>query len=487
VKQEKIEVPSSAKSVAVGTAWAAIDNWTQQGIQIVAFVVIGNIIGPEVYGVMAIGFVYMLLVNSFIKETFGEAIIQRKDAHRGHFEAAFWVVFGLGVVAAIASFIGAPYVAAVFEDPRLVPVITMLGLVFPVTGTANILQSKLRRDLDFRSLAIRSIIAYGASSAVAIYLALDGYGIWSLIVFQLLIPVLDFLCLAIQGRWLPRIRFSRDDFSDIADFSYKTMGSQIIGTFAMQIDRLLVGYFIGPVALGLYGMARRIVDAIQRTILGVINTVALPAFSKLQDDKEQLCKAVTNASHFASLVAFPAFAGLALVSNWLIVLLLKPEWQSVGAMLPILCFGGFTMSAGLFLTTVKRAVGRAGLVMKLAILTVFLRLGVCAAAIYYGYGVFGVIVTTTALTYLLMPLRLILVKRLIDLKIWEYCKSVIPATVATLFMSACVYGVQVAVADEVPVAAALMAMIVTGAVSYVAALLLVARSSLMLIMATVKR
>ena len=480
-------MPSSAKSVAVGTAWAAIDNWTQQGIQIVAFVVIGNIIGPEVYGVMAIGFVYMLLVNAFIRETFGEAIIQRRDAHRGHFEAAFWVVFVMGVVAAIGSVVAAPFIADVFEEPRLVPVITMLGLVFPVTGAANILQSKLRRDLDFRALAIRSILAYGASSAVAIYLALEGYGIWSLIVFQLCIPVLDFLCLAIQGRWLPRLRFSRADFNDISDFSYKTMGSQIIGTFAMQIDRLLVGYFIGPVALGLYGMARRIVDAIQRTLLGVINTVALPAFSKLQDDKEQLCLAVTNASHFASLVAFPAFAGLGLVSHWLIQLLLKPEWQSVGAMVPILCFAGFTMSAGLFLTTVKRAVGRAGLVMKLAILTVFLRLGVCAAAIYYGYGVFGVIVTTTALTYLLMPLRLILVKQLIDLNIWQYCKSIIPATIATAFMSACVYGTQIAIADEVPAAAALLAMITAGAVSYVAALVIVARSSLVLIVSTVKR
>jgi len=154
---------------------------------------------------------------------------------------------------------------------------------------------------------------------------------------------------------------------------------------------------------------------------------------------------------------------------------------------PILCLAGFTMSAGLFLTTVKRAVGRAGLVMKLAILTVFLRLGVCAAAIYFGYGVFGVIVATTALTYILMPLRLILVKRLIDLNIWQYCKRITPATIATAFMSACVYGTQIAIADEVPAATALLAMITAGAVSYVAALVIVARSSLVLIMSTLKR
>jgi len=487
MENKQKEQPSAAKKVARSTAWAAVDSWSQQGIQIVTFVVIGNIIGPEVYGIMAIGFIYMVVANAFIRDGFGEAVIQLKNAEREHFEAAFWVVVGLGLLAAGFSWLLAPYFAAWFDEPQLAMVIGLLGLTVPVIGAANLMQCKLRREMNFRALAFRSFVAYGGSAILAITLALMDYGIWSLLAFQICMPTLDYLCLAIQDRWLPRPRFSVSHYRDIAGFSYKSMGSHIITACGKQIDRTLVGLFLGATALGLYGMALRIFGGIQQTLMGVINNVALPAFSKVQDDTEELCRALKNATHFASLTAFPAFAGLALVSDWLISVLLKAEWQELGSILPILCLYGFTIPSGLFLTTAMRAVGRAGLVLNIATLTICLRLALCGGAIGFGFGFYGIVVATTAVPIILLPFRLYLAKRIIGLRVVDYCKSMIPAAAATSFMAACILAAESLVSGQAPAIVVLVALMVMGAASYVAALFLIARPSLNQIAAAVRR
>jgi len=487
MENQNKEQPSAAKKVARSTAWAAVDSWSQQGVQIVTFVIIGNIIGPEVYGIMAIGFIYMVVANAFIRDGFGEAVIQLKNAERAHFEAAFWVIVGFGLFAAGLSWLLAPLFAAWFGEPQLAMIIGVLGLTVPIVGAANLMQCKLRRAMNFRALAIRSLVAYGGSAILAVTLALMDYGIWSLLAFQISMPTLDYIVLAIQDRWLPRPRFSRAHYRDIAGFSYKSMGSHIVTACGKQIDRTLVGLFLGATALGLYGMALRIFGGVQQTLMGVINNVALPAFSKVQDDKPKLCDALKNATHFASLTAFPAFAGLALVSDSLIDVLLKEEWQELGSILPILCLYGFTIPSGLFLTTAKRAVGRAGLILNIATFTIFLRLGLCGAAIGFGFGFYGIVIATTAVPILLLPLRLYLAKRIIGLQIVDYCKSMVPAAAATSFMAACVLATEILIGVQAPSIVVLVASIVMGAVSYVAALFLIARPSLNQIAAAVRR
>ncbi len=81
--------PHRRRAIAKGTAWAAIDNWTQQVFQLVTFLIIGNILGPDIYGTMVIALLYLLFIQAFLVEGFSQSIVQRAEIEREHVEAAF--------------------------------------------------------------------------------------------------------------------------------------------------------------------------------------------------------------------------------------------------------------------------------------------------------------------------------------------------------------------------------------------------------------
>jgi len=469
---------SSVRAVARGTAWAAVDSWAQQGIQLITFLVIGNIVGPGVYGTMAVGIAYYLIASGIVRDSFSEAVIQRLDAEPAHFDTALVTVIGIGVGLSLLSLGLAPLMAHGFGVPELRIVISILGLVFPVMAAANLLQSVLRRGLNFRALAIRSLIANNLAAILAMTLAYANAGIWSLLVYQITLPVLDLLCLIVQSPVRPRLRFSLAHFRDLVGFSGHTIVTNLLNTLGLQIDRLLIGYFIGTHALGLYGMARRIVESADKALLGVVNMVALPVFTRLQATPRTLAAAVTNATRYSTLIAYPAYAGLALVVPKLVDVALTPEWRPIAGIVQVLCAVGLVFPLALFLATGKRAVGRVDLNLRITTLMLVLRAGLCLGAVLLGYGMAGILIATCMVPFLAMPYRLRLSRDTMEIDRLAYLSTAIQPLAATLIMAACVFTIGRALAGTFAPAVQLTAMIVTGIASYVAALLLIARASL---------
>lgn len=468
----------SATRLARGTIWAALDNWTQQLSQLAGFIVIGNIVGPEVFGIMSMAMLYALFAHALLVDSFAEAIVQRLEVEREHLEAAFWSLIALGGTAMLVSLMFADAVADFFAEPLVSPVIRWLSVSFLVVGAASLLQSKLRREFNFRALAGRSLIAYGGAAGTGIVLALLGYGLWSLVIYQLALRLLDFLLLLAISRWLPRPRFSWSHLQELLQFGISNIGNRLLGLFAEHTDRILVGYFLGPHALGIYAIANRVVDGASNALAGVMHNVAFSAFARLQDDRAQMQAAIMFATRLASLVVFPVFAGLALVAPVLVDMVLSEEWRPAGTIIRILsiaCIAGFTYPVSYLVISALMALGRADQVLYMGIATVVVRSAMCFWAVQED--VMAVAIAVTAFEFLALPMRLYLVNRQIRLDILGYVRQMIPAALATVVMAACVFGTYVATEGMVPAAACAL-LVAAGVVTYTATLFVVARSSL---------
>src|SRR5690606_6830430 len=140
-----------------------------------------------------------------------------------------------------------------FSEPLLVPVIQWLSISFVFVGAASFFRGKLRRELNFRALAIRSVIVNVGSAGLGIGLALAGHGIWSLVAYQLCLRILDFLLLLMLCRWLPRLQVSWRHLGDLSGFGTNTVASRLVDAVALQGDRIIIGYFLDATTLGLYG------------------------------------------------------------------------------------------------------------------------------------------------------------------------------------------------------------------------------------------
>ncbi len=468
--------PHRRRAIAKGTAWAAIDNWTQQVFQLVTFLIIGNILGPDIYGTMVIALLYVLFIQAFLVEGFSQSIVQRAEIEREHVEAAFWSLTGLGLIAVALSFPAAGLVASVFSKPVLVEVIRWLSISFLFAGASSVLQSRLRRDLNFRALALRSVVAYGSAAAVGITLAVMGYGIWSLVVYHLWLSILDFLMLNLLTRWLPRPRFSQRHFGDLFHFGAHITAARIVNFFNSQIDRLLVGYVLGTTALGHFGMARRVVDGATFGLAGVMNTVALSVLSRLQDDRERLVQAFRSATHFISLIIFPAFAGLALVAPILVDAFLRPEWRPMGGVLQILSLGAMVVSLNWVLGAIIRATGRADLSFRISVFSTVLKIVLCVLAVPFGIEAVAVAFVIVPLS--VHPIMLYFVRKIIGVRFQEIAAELAPAAVSTVIMSTCVAAAHMVLTGHLSNGAELGALVAVGVVTYGAALFVTARRSL---------
>jgi PST family polysaccharide transporter len=461
--------------IARHALWAAADNWTQQAGQLIAFVVIGSIVGPELFGVMAMAHLYFRFVQAFLVDGLSEAIVQREDVEDGHLDAVFWSLLVLGIVATGLSYFAADFVAIFFGQAALVDVVRWISISFVIVGVTSVQQCILRRHLAFRALAVRSVVTYGASAALGIVLALRGYGLSSLVIYYLSQRILDPLMLTIGSRWWPRFRCSKAHFRDLLHFGLNNMGIRVLAFVGNQAERVIVGFFLGATDLGLFGMARRIVNSASYALTGVTNSVMMSVLSRQQVDKRALNHTLKNTTQVMSLVTFPAFVGLILVAPDVIRTALRPEWQGLTLILQILAFNGLWHCITFYLSTALRALGRADLMFRFACVSVSVR--VVVSLLIVRYGLEAVALSSVAITLLGAPPLLYLVARYAAMSPIGYLRSFAPALIATLFMAACVASTDHLLLESSTFSSGLQAvlLIATGGAAYAVALLVTAR------------
>jgi PST family polysaccharide transporter len=253
------------------------------------------------------------------------------------------------------------------------------------------------------------------------------------------------------------------------------MGVRIVAFFGLHVERIIVGFFLGATELGLFGMARRIVNSASYALTGVTNSVMLSVLSRQQMDKRALNRTLKNTTQVMSLVTFPAFVGLVLVAPDITKAALRPEWQGLTLILQIISFNGLWHCITFYLSTALRALGRADLMFRFACVSVSTRIVV--ALLIVRYGLEAVALSSVTITLLGAPALLYLVARHATISPAGYLRSFVPAVVATLSMAACVAATDHLLLESSTLSSGLQAilLIATGVAAYALALLVTAR------------
>jgi O-antigen/teichoic acid export membrane protein len=337
--------------------WAFVMNWGQQLAATISTFVIAAIVGPRSYGIVAIAAVYIALIQLALDQGISIAIIQRKELEPEHLDSAFWMNLAWSGILVAVSVGVAGWWADINHTQQLEPVIKVLSISIPITALTIVQQSLLQRQLDFKRLAIRSNVAAFFGGVLGIVLAIAGYGVWALVGQTLGVAGMSLVLLWAVGRWTPHFRFSGRHAKELLGFSWQVfMGN--LGTFVnRRIDALLMGVFFGPVAVGLYRLADRLVEALVTLGARPMQSYAIASLSRLQDDPEKLRGSVRFCMHLSFLATVPLMLGTVACSNE-IVNLLGPNWQAAGTVLKLLAIVGVVKALMLFTGSVLFAVSK---------------------------------------------------------------------------------------------------------------------------------
>lgn len=463
----------SKEKAVRGVAWSSAANWGCQLLSFVVYTGLARLLNPHAFGLVALAGVYIAFIQIFVTQGFGAAIIQRRDLTDEHLDSAFWIAMATAAVFCLVSILLAGVIAHFFKEPSIGPVIRWLSISILFYAMSSAPTAILTRELNFRALAVRSLATTGAGGAVGLAMAFTGWGAWSLVGQQLIGAALGTICLWFAVPWRPHLRISKRHLRDLYGFSLSLTGNDILWFFSQKSDQTMVGYGFGPSGLGPYSLASKLTGLVYEAVVTPFQTVAFPAFSRLQSEPLRFERVLHKFCEMSSFLCLPIFAGLAVVAPELVPLLFGSRWIAAVPLLQVLCFYGAARVVLAFMHPFMLAKGRAGLFLLLNIVLSILTFGGCLLAVRWGTEAIAASMVASMLAFLAIFLGVARVQ--LDVKPLALLKSFAFPVLCSSLMVLAVEAVRKFVTKGMMPAVVVIICVLTGVVAYIVTALLLRR------------
>lgn len=181
-------------------------------------------------------------------------------------------------------YVAAPAVSGFFESTQLTSILRVLRLAFVVNALKTIPYNRWTKDLFFDKRSEADFASIISGSIGSISLAWLGFGAWSLVFGPLIQSVVLAILVFCFSHWRPRpvVRLRR--IRRILDFGIPVLGARVLWCVYSSADFFVVAKFLGERWLGYYTIAFGLAASPVQKIIGTMNQIGFPVFSKLQSD-----------------------------------------------------------------------------------------------------------------------------------------------------------------------------------------------------------
>ncbi|ACK72571.1 polysaccharide biosynthesis protein [Gloeothece citriformis PCC 7424] len=447
-----------------GIVWSVIQQWGGQAISLIIFLVLARLLTPEAFGLLSLANLFLAFMQIFLEQGFSQALIQRKDLEPEHLDSAFWTHLVSGIFLTIIGVAISGLVAEIFSQSKLIPILQCFSFLFFINSLGHVPQAILTRNMAFKIMAVRILVAIVISGIVGVVMALNGFGVWSLVSQQFVFQSVVVLVVWGTVNWRPRFRFSQKHFQDLLNFSIHVLAFKFLKFFHKRSDSLLIGYFLGEVALGYYAIAYRVLEVMTQLLVGTCNQVALPTFARLQTEPKLFRQAFYKATQFTSVIAIPTFAGMAALTPELVKLLFGEKWLPSVPIMQILAFVGILYSLLNFNWSAFIAMGKPSWRFWLTLLTATLNIVACLLAVRWG--IVAVALGYLMSDYLAFPVCLWALNKLIKVSLVNYLQQFVTPVIGSIVMVTGILIVKYFLANLMNTPALLLVGTVSGALIY---------------------
>lgn len=323
---------------ARGLFWSVFGNGAQQLVTMLIGVILARILDVEDYGLVAMLTVYSIIAGNLQESGFTSALAIRHDATDRDFNAVFWFSVITSGIIYTTLFLCAPLIAHFNHAPQLVSLgrVIFLGFFFSSLGTAQ--AAWLFRNLMVREKTSSQVMASLLSGIVGLACAFAGMGVWALVAMDLTYKITYTAMVWYWSPWRPTLSIDLHPAWEMLGFGSKLLLTNILNTLNSQLLQSILGHFYSPTNVGHYSQANKWNTLGHSLLGGMINSVAQPVLAKVEDDKDRQLRVFRKMLRFTSMIAFPAMFGLALVADF-VPLLIGGKWDFCVPYLRVLALG----------------------------------------------------------------------------------------------------------------------------------------------------
>lgn len=424
------------KSVFSGLVWSFGERIIAQMVSFIVSIVLARFLLPREYGIIAMVLVFINIANVFTNGGFGEALVQKKDSDFIDFSTVFYCTLMVSMIVYIILFFTAPFIAKFYNTNEIIWVLRILGLKIIISAVSTIQHAYVQKNMIFKKFFFSTLGGTLVSGIIGIMMAVNGCGVWSLVVQYLSNTIIDMLVLFFTVPWRPCAIFSKDSAIELMNFGWKLVAANLVNSIYNELRSLFIGKVYNSADLAFYNRGNQIPSLAITNIDTAIANVMFPAMASASS-KEQLKTIGRRAMKTTSYIIFPLMIGLMIIAPSLIQVLLTDKWSGAVIFMQILCVYWMTQPIQTTNWQIIKALGRSDICLKLEVIKKIIGIGliiislpISVEAVAYSAAMFGIIS---------MFINIAPNKKLVNYSFIEQFEDILPALISSVSMGAVVY------------------------------------------------
>lgn len=328
------------QTLVTGTGWLGLGEGIRAIVKFIVIAVLSIMLEPADFGIVGMTDVFISLFFIFMEFGLLNAIVQNPNLTTEIISTLFWINLGASLVLIALAILIAPLIGSFYNEARVVSVFSVLALSMLFRAVSVVQRGLMLRNMEFRRLATINSAAISCAGIVAIIVAINNGGYWSLVVLHLINSILMTLGLWLFSPWRPKMVIDLNASLDSIKFSANLLLSNLLSFATFRLDVIIIGRYLGPESLGLYLLGSTLILRPLRQLLNMIGLTLLPVLSALQNNIPKVRETYVNTIYAVFNLGSPFLVIAAIIAPILLTYQLGDKWRLAVPIFVIWCFAG---------------------------------------------------------------------------------------------------------------------------------------------------
>lgn len=318
---------SVKKELFSGVTYTAASQYLGILISLIVAGILARLLSPQDFGVVAIATVIITFFGIFSELGIAPAIIQNKELTNKELNEIFSFTIWMGLIISACFFVASWAIASYYKDSKLILICQLLSVNLFFAAINIVPNALIFKNKKFQFIAIRSIFVQITGGTIAIVAALLGAGVYALLINPIFSSIFIFLFSIRQYPQKVYLTWGAESMKKILSFSLYQFFFNVINYFSRNLDKLLIGRFMGLSPLGYYDKSYRLMMLPLQNITAVLTPVMHPVLSNLQNDLQQLERSYLKVVRFLAFIGFPLSAFLWFSAYEVMMIVFGNQWE----------------------------------------------------------------------------------------------------------------------------------------------------------------
>jgi O-antigen/teichoic acid export membrane protein len=417
-------------------AWDFIGKLARNGTSFIVTIILARLLEPSEFGLIAMIMVFVGIAFIFSDVGLGAALIQRRRVLPIHYNSVFYFNTIIGLLLTAITFFSAPWIAEFYHTDALTPLAKALSFLFFINSLSSVQNTRLRKTLDYATLAKANVGAAVLSGCVGVSLAFYGAGVWSLVAQALSRGIFYNLLIWRLSQWLPGLSFSFKALKQLWGFGFRMFLSGLLEVIYIRLDIIIIGRLFSPSILGFFELAKRLNEMIVQYSSGSIMAVLFPVLSKVQNDLPRFQNIAIKTLGIISFILFFLLGLMYVIAEDLITVLFTDKWLPSVTYFKIILLSAFSYPLSALLVNILSSRGNSKVFLRLEIYKKVIQ----TINLYVGflYGIEGYLYGLIIVSFLSIGLNIHYASREIHLSFMQFIRPILTQMAISLLL---VFGV----------------------------------------------